>query len=160
VEVLENAPERFVVVRTLPPETGKTANHWHEEQVERFEVLEGSATGALRGQERRLTAGDVLEVPLETPHVHPYTSAGETATVKLTIEPRPPFVEVYFASWFRWLNDGRVDKQEEPPLLGIMAIIREGGGGSWLKGPPIAMQKALASVLGRVAALRGYRFDA
>lgn len=79
------------------------------------------------------------------------------AVVEHTIEPRPRFVEVYFASWLEWLAAGKVDGQDEPTLLQVMAVIRAGGGGTWVTGPPVALQKGLAQVLGRLAAVRGIR---
>jgi hypothetical protein len=44
-----------------------------------------------------------------------------------------------------------------PTLLQVMAIIKVGGGGTWVTGPPVAVQKVLATVLGTVAAARGIR---
>ncbi|MGZ4278440.1 MAG: hypothetical protein ACXVVU_17445 [Solirubrobacteraceae bacterium] len=38
-----------------------------------------------------------------------------------------------------------------------MAVLREGGGGTWVSGPPIVAQQVMASVLGRVANARGIR---
>jgi hypothetical protein len=66
-------------------------------------------------------------------------------------------VAVFFASWLTWLAEGRVNKQDEPTLLQVMAIIKEGGGGTWVSGPPVGVQKALATVLGSVANARGMR---
>ena len=157
VEILESAPERFVVRRRLPPGTGKTAAHRHMDGSERFEVIEGEATGSVDRRERHLVAGDVLEVPAGSAHVHPHTAATATATIVHAIEPHSRFVEVYFASWLRWLEQGATDAQDEPTLLQIMSVIRSGGGGTWVTGPPIAVQKGLARVLGRVAELRGFR---
>jgi hypothetical protein len=139
----------------LPPSTGKGASHRHLDNIERFTVLEGEATGSVDGRERLLRAGDVLEVPRGTPHVHPHTADGVTATIEHVIEPRPRFVLVYFASWLGWLREGRVDPQDEPTLLEIMSIIDKGGGGSWVTGPPIPLQRLLARGLARVAAARG-----
>jgi quercetin dioxygenase-like cupin family protein len=156
VEVLENTSDRFTVGRTLPPRTGKTAAHRHMNAVERFELLEGEATAAVEGKARALAPGDVLEVPVGSSHVHPH-AVGATATILHTVEPRTKFVEVYFASWLGWLEQGATDAQDEPTLLQIMAVIKEGGGGSWVSGPPVFLQKGLAQVLGRVAALRGFR---
>jgi mannose-6-phosphate isomerase-like protein (cupin superfamily) len=157
IEVLENTPERFVLKRALPPGTGKTPSHRHDDGIERFRVLEGAATGMVGGAARSLQAGDVMEVPVGTSHVHPHTHAGTTATVEHAIEPRPRFVSVFFASYLTWLGEGRVDAQDEPTLLQVMAIFREGGGGTWVSGPPVFVQKALAGVLGRVANARGIR---
>ena len=156
VEVLDNAPERFRLRRELPPNTGKGAEHYHLNGVETFRVLEGEATGSAHGHSRLLRAGDVLDVPLGAPHIHPHTAAGANAVIEHTIEPRPRFVEVYFASWLAWLADGRVNAQDEPTLLAVMGVIRHGEGGTWVKGPPVPAQKALARVLAPVAAARGY----
>jgi quercetin dioxygenase-like cupin family protein len=157
VDILDNRPERFALRRVLPPSTGKGASHRHLDGIERFTVLEGEATGSVDGRKRLLRAGDVLDVPRGSPHVHPHTAAGVTATIEHVIEPRPRFVSVYFASWLGWLQEGRVDRQDEPTLLEIMSIIDAGGGGSWVTGPPIPVQRALARVLSRVAAARGIR---
>lgn len=157
MEVLANTPDRFVLRRTLPPGTGKTPAHRHHDGIERFRVLEGSATGSVDGLPRPLRPGDVMEVPVGHAHIHPHTDATSTAKVEHVIEPRPRFVSVFFASYLTWLGEGRVDKQDEPTLLQVMAIMREGGGGTWVAGPPVPVQKALAAVLGRVANARGWR---
>jgi quercetin dioxygenase-like cupin family protein len=157
VEILENTPARFRLRRELPPGTGKTPSHRHTNGIERFAVLDGEATGTAAGATRLLRAGDVLEVPVGAPHVHPHTAPTATAVIEHAIEPRPRFVEVFFATWLGWLAEGRVDGQDEPPLLGVMAIIRHGGGGTWVVGPPVAAQKLLARAVAPIAAARGYR---
>lgn len=156
IEVLANAPDRFVLRRTLPPGTGKTPAHVHLDGVERFRLLAGRATGVVDGVERALEAGQAMEVPAGTSHVHPHTGE-DRAVVEHVIEPRPRFVSVFFASYLTWLGEGRVDEQDEPPLLAVMAIMRVGGGGTWVAGPPVALQRGLAAVLGRVANARGWR---
>jgi mannose-6-phosphate isomerase-like protein (cupin superfamily) len=156
VEILQDEPERFALRRTLPPGTGRTAPHRHLNGIERFTVLSGTATGKVGRRHVSLREGDVMDVPVGATHVHPHTSARETAVVEHVIEPRPRFVEVYFASWQEWLAAGRVDGQDEPTLLGIMAVIDAGGGGTWVSGPPIALQKAVVPVMARLARRRGY----
>jgi quercetin dioxygenase-like cupin family protein len=158
VELLAYGPERLALRRTLPPGTGRTAPHRHlEDAVERFTLLEGEATGKLGKDERRLRTGDVLEIPRGAVHVHPHTGPSQTATVEHVIEPCPAFPLVYFPSWLRWLAAGRVDGQDEPTFLGIMAVIDAAKGDSWVAGPPIPVQKALARVLAPIANRRGYR---
>jgi mannose-6-phosphate isomerase-like protein (cupin superfamily) len=157
IEVLENTPGRLVLRRTLPARTGRTPSHRHDNGIERFRLLEGAATGMVGGEERVLGPGDVMEVPVSTAHVHPHTHAGQTAVVEHVIEPRPRFVSVFFASYLTWLGEGRVDDQDEPTLLQVMAVIREGGGGTWVSGPPVAAQRVMAAVLGRAANARGIR---
>jgi mannose-6-phosphate isomerase-like protein (cupin superfamily) len=154
VEVLEDSPARFLLRRTLPPQTGKTAPHRHEDVgAERFRVLEGTATAKLDGRTVRLAAGDTLEVPLGKSHVHPHTGAGQTALIEHEVADPPGFVALYFPNWLRWLERGEVDRQDEPTLLQIMAILRASPGGTWVQGPPVAVQRALAAVLGRVKRL-------
>jgi quercetin dioxygenase-like cupin family protein len=46
----------------LPPE------HFHPQQTERFEVLEGSIRAIIGGTEQRYEAGEEFEVPPGTPH--------------------------------------------------------------------------------------------
>lgn len=158
VEILDNRPERFALRRRLPPGTGRTAPHRHlEDAVERFTVIEGEVTGTVAGEKRRLRAGDVMEVPRGASHVHPHTARGMTAVVEHVIEPRVRFVEVYFPSWLAWLADGRVDRQDEPKLAGVMAVLEAAGGDTWVAGPPIAVQRVAGRVGSRVAGLRGLR---
>ena len=156
VELLENAPERFRLRRTLPPKTGKTVPHRHDNGVERFRIIEGAANGKVGRNKRSLGPGDVMEVPLGSSHVHPHTDGQTTVVLEQEIEPRPRFVEVYFSSWTRWLEEGRVDRQDEPTLLGIIAVIAEGGGGTWVAGMPVGLQKLAVSGLAPLAARRGY----
>jgi mannose-6-phosphate isomerase-like protein (cupin superfamily) len=157
VEILESTPARFRLRRELPPGTGRTPPHRHLDGSERFELLEGEATGMIGRRRRLMRAGDVLDVPRGAVHVHPHTARNARAVVEHTIEPRVRFVEVFFDSWLRWLSEGRVDSQDEPPLLGVMAVLRDGGGGTWVAGPPVAAQQALAKALAPIAARRGYR---
>jgi mannose-6-phosphate isomerase-like protein (cupin superfamily) len=109
VEIIENAPQRFQLKRTLPPGTGRTRSHRHDNGIERFHLLEGAATGSVDGTSRSLRPGDVMEVPVGSAHVHPHTDASTTAVVEHTIEPRPRFVPVFFASWLTWLAEGKVE---------------------------------------------------
>jgi mannose-6-phosphate isomerase-like protein (cupin superfamily) len=150
IEIRENSPERFSLRRTLPPSTGKTPAHRHTNGVEIFRVIDGEVTASAAGATRRLTAGDELAVPLGASHVHPHTDSNTIAVIEQTIEPRPRFVEVFFATWLKRLEAGDVDSQDEPKLLDVLAVIRIGGGGTWVAGPPVVVQKALAQVLGRI----------
>ena len=98
-----------------------------------------------------------MEIPRGASHVHPHTGRGMTAVVEHVVEPRVRFVEVYFPSWLAWLADGRVDRQDEPKLAGVMAVIDAAGGDTWVAGPPIGVQRLAGRVGARIAALRGLR---
>jgi mannose-6-phosphate isomerase-like protein (cupin superfamily) len=89
VEILENTPQRFQLKRALPPGTGKTPSHRHDNGIERFRLLEGAATGSVDGTPRSLRPGNVMEVPVGIAHVHPHTDASTTAVVEHTMGHRP-----------------------------------------------------------------------
>ena len=52
----------------IPPGQGRQQPHVHPEQTEGFEVLRGSYTLVVDGEERVLGPGDRAEVPPGTPH--------------------------------------------------------------------------------------------
>lgn len=160
VEILENTPERLSFKRTLPPLTGgtKSKSHRHTATSETFELLAGEATAFVEGREHTLNAGDVLEIPLGTTHVNPYTNAGKDATLVQTVAPRSRGVEVYFTSWLNWMQQGEADANDEPTLLQLAAIIKEGGrAGTWPSATPVILQQIALPILGVIAGLRGIR---
>ena len=159
IEVLESSPERLRVRRTLPPNTGKGAPHRHDNWTERFRVIEGSLSAKVGRSKRALEPGDVMEVPVSTVHIHPHTDAGMTAVYEQEIEPRTAYVEAYLPRWARWLEEGKVDRQDEPTLLGIAAITAAGDGATWVPGIPMGMQKLAARGLAPLARRRGYGGD-
>ena len=160
VEVLAYGPDRLAIRRTLarrhgphgaaPPSRGRQSSASRCSRARRpAKVAKRGAAAARRRRDgdparRRATC-------TRTP------ATGETATLEHVIEPCPAFPLVYFPSWLRWLAEGRVDGQDEPTFLGIMAVIDAAKGDSWVAGPPIAVQRALATALAPVANRRGYR---
>ena len=60
--------ELLAMETTYQPKAGKPPMHRHPTQAERFEVLEGELDVRLGRRRRRLTAGEVLEIPAGTPH--------------------------------------------------------------------------------------------
>lgn len=160
VEILENTPERISFKRSFPPLTGGTKRkaHRHTATHETFEVLAGEASALVDGREVRLEPGDVLEIPLGSAHVNPYTTEGHTATLVHTVTPRTRGVEVYFTSWLHWLEQGEADATDEPTPLQIAAIIKEGGrAGTWSSGTPVFLQRIALPILGLIAELKGIR---
>jgi mannose-6-phosphate isomerase-like protein (cupin superfamily) len=160
VTILENSPERISFERTFPPLTGGTKSKAHRHTVgqESFTLLEGDASGSIDGRERALAVGAELQIPLGSTHVNPHTTADQTATIVQTVSPRSRAVEVYFTSWCAWLADGKADDHDEPTMMQIGAIIKEGGrGGTWASGLPESLQRVLLPALGVVAGLVGTR---
>jgi len=160
VEILENTPARLSFKRMLPPLTGgtKSKSHRHTATQETFELTEGEATSSVDGLERTLKPGDVLEIPLNTMHINPYTTAEQTATLVQSVRPRTRGVEVYFTSWLEWLAQGEADAHDEPTVMQLAAIIKEGGrAGTWPARPPVVLQQIGLPILGVIAGLKGVR---
>jgi hypothetical protein len=92
---------------------------------------------------------------MRAPHANAYTGDGP-ATVVQSVAPRPRAVEVYFASWLRWLAEGKTLDNDEPTTLQLAAITKEGGfGGTFVAGVPIFLQRIGLPILGLVAKLKG-----
>jgi quercetin dioxygenase-like cupin family protein len=68
VRVLRHEPDAIEVEGTWGPGGSPPPKHFHPAQDERFEVLEGTLTARVDGEERELHAGDVLEIPSGAVH--------------------------------------------------------------------------------------------
>ena len=53
------------------------------------------------------------------------------------------------------LPEGSVDRQDEVTFMQVMAMIKAANGGTWVAGPPVWLQKAMAAVLGPIAERTG-----
>ena len=79
------------------------------------------------------------------------------ATMRLTIEPVPRFVEMYVETWLDAYVKGETNDQDEMPLIQIIALIYASEGRSFGVGPPRWLQRLTAPVIAAIARLRGYR---
>ena len=87
----------------LPPE------HFHPEQVERFEVLEGAVRTIIAGDERRYERGETFEVPAGTPH----QMAGDgPARVRWRVTPA-----LRTAEFFERLHGGELERADGPDAV-------------------------------------------
>lgn len=68
LEIRASAPDALEVEATYDPGGGPPPNHLHPAQDEHFEVLEGTMRVVVAGEERKLEAGDEIDIPRETPH--------------------------------------------------------------------------------------------
>ncbi|GAB3406360.1 cupin domain-containing protein [Flindersiella endophytica] len=69
LRIVSSTPEALKIESTWQPSDQKPPSHYHPNQDEHFEVLEGEVTVELdRGPERTLRAGDTLDVSRGTPH--------------------------------------------------------------------------------------------
>jgi mannose-6-phosphate isomerase-like protein (cupin superfamily) len=152
----DNGGARFRLERAMPPNTGKAGAHYHLDFDQRFEVVAGTATMTVEGEQRKVEAGQSVELPRPTKHADPWNEGPEELSIELTIAPVPRFVEVYVETWAEGLASGRLNDQEELPFLQLLLIANETGSQSYGAGPPQALQRAIAPVAAAIARMRGY----
>ena len=93
VTVREHSPEALVVEGNWSSHGSAPPPHLHPGQDERFEVIEGELTAVVDGAERRLGAGDTLEVPRGAVHKM-WNSGGGDHAGALAHLPRGPDARV------------------------------------------------------------------
>jgi quercetin dioxygenase-like cupin family protein len=154
VRVVRHEPEALEVEGTWGPGGSPPPKHFHPTQDERFEVLEGTLSSRVGGEERELQAGDTLEIPRRT--VHQMWNAGD-APVRATWITSPAGRT---ADWFAAIDElrgsGRVGRNGMPGPLAFGAYLTEYRDVFRLAGPQPLLIPLLAGmgVLGR---LKGYR---
>jgi quercetin dioxygenase-like cupin family protein len=74
--VVESSEETLLLDATWEPGGNPPIAHYHPNQDEEFEVLEGELTVRIGDEERALAAGDRLSIPRDA--VHAMWNAGDT----------------------------------------------------------------------------------
>lgn len=89
------------------PPDHRVAAHVHPGMDERWEVLAGRAAFRIGGQERTVSAGEVVEAPAGTVHMG-WAAGDEPVVLKITIDPAllwPEFIRELFGLAGRELTD-------------------------------------------------------
>jgi mannose-6-phosphate isomerase-like protein (cupin superfamily) len=152
--VVERTPEQ--VTLEFENELGDIGppEHLHPNQDEEFTVLEGALLLRVGGKDVHLGAGQSHLVPKGTPHT--FHNEGE-GRVRFTSQHRPALgFERFLKTIYDLDRDGRANREGQPRLLQLMAILKSRGGEELLAGPPRFVQRGAAWVLGTVAGLLGY----
>lgn len=169
VTIIKTAAEtegrETVIEYSLPPFAGRkaTAPHRHRRYIERFEVLAGRAGYVLGSQEGTAVVGDVIEVPRETTHVHPWSISDEPLRVRQTtvaLTPDEPGLSAALAAVktnFALAQAGKVDADGRPSLLQAAVLLNALLPDNYLAGIPLVAQRVVFGGLAALGRLRGYR---
>ena len=141
---------------TTRPGGAVAAAHVHRLQEERFSVHRGSIGLEIAGRTRLAVVGD--QVAVQARVAHRWWNAGEADAVA-RVELRPALdTETFFETLFGLARDGRTNARGIPGVLQVaMLYTHHREGSPFLAGPPVAVQRAVMSVLaplGRLCARR------
>lgn len=154
-----------VIEYSLPPFAGRKATtpHRHRRYIERFEILAGRAGFVSGSREGAADVGDVIEVPRETTHVHPWSISDEPLRVRQTTEaitPDEPGLSAALEAVktnFALAQAGKVDADGRPSLLQAAMLLDALLPDNYLAGIPLAAQRVIFGGLAALGRLRGYR---
>ena len=130
----------------MPPE------HFHPNQVERFEILEGTMHARIGGEERELHAGDTIEIEARVPHTMWNEGPGQART---RWETRPALrTEDFFETLFRIAGDSSATAQK-PGVLRTAVFASEFRDEFRATSPPAPLQAIAVGVLAPIGLLLG-----
>jgi len=161
----DNQGRGWIYEWTLQPFCGQhfPAPHQHTFGSERFEILSGQARYQINGVEKTAQAGEVINIPLRTMHVHPWSASPEPMRMRHIVTVDPPSVdltvgtEVFFETLFGLAREGRVNRAGVPNLLHLAVIARPAMPLSLLLPIPDGIQLALFDFLAALGRRVGYQ---
>lgn len=167
VEGAEETEGRGWVIEVHCPEGARPAilEHVHLTWSETFEILEGTATYRLGGEDRVAVQGDVVVMPPKVPHVHPWNTGSGVMVYRQTNDfgaASPSAVSDVlgvFATINGLAREGKIGKKGLPknPLqfaATLRTLVKHEGFDAAV---PIPIQRVTSATLGRLAEALGYR---
>ena len=155
VTVLRAEPELLEVEGRWGSEGKPPPAHYHPDQDERFQVLEGSLRVRLEGEERELSAGETLEIPRGVSHLM-WNPGPEPARAIWQTRPAGR-TEEWFRSIDALYSEGRVEPAGRPSALAFGPLLSEYRDVFRLGAGPEPVTRPLISLLGVLGRIRGYR---
>jgi hypothetical protein len=134
------------------PAAAPPASHYHPEQDEHFEVLEGALTVEIDGEERTYGAGETFDVPRGITH---RMAASVSAPARVIWQVRPALdTEDFFAGLDALVRAGRVDEQGMPEKAAAAALLHRHPHVFRLAGIPEPAQRAMFAAAAAAERLR------
>jgi len=132
------------------PEGKPPPPHFHPAQEEHFEVLEGTLTAKVDGEERKLSTGDTLDIPSGTSH-QIWNAGSEPARALWQTRPAGRTAE-----WFSAV-DALHEGDRKPGALDFAPLIKKYDDVFRLSAAPQAVMRPAVAVLGALGRARGRR---
>ena len=154
VEIRSSTPEALELEATYAPDGSAPPKHWHPEQDEHFEVLEGRVRTRVEGEQRDLGPGEMIDIPRRSVH-QMWNPGSEPARVLWRTSPGGR-TEQWFRAIDRLHREGRVGNNGMPGPLAFGVLLTEYRDVFRLAGPDPVIRPAMA-LLGVVGRARGYR---
>jgi len=142
------------VEATYPGQSTEPPLHFHPEQDETFQILEGELNIRMDGEVKRYQTGDLIFIPRKKIHSM-WNSSGNSTVVNWKVEPAMN-TEDMMATIAALANNGLTNKKGVPKLLFTVLIIKNYAEVFRLPKPPFAVQKIILWVLVPVAYFFGY----
>ena len=124
VTIRESSPELLEVEGSWGPRGKAPPVHYHPAQDEHFEVLEGTLTARVEGEERELDKGETLDIPRECA-IRSGTGAPKPTRALWQTAPGPEDRAVVQARSIAPSGDGRVDGKGMPGPLAFGVYLTE-----------------------------------
>ena len=138
-----------------PPTDVPEPEHVHPKQESGCTVTSGELRFRVNGVEQTVGAGKSITIPANTPH---YFSNETTAPAHATQWFKPALnTQAFFELLFALARADKLDDKGMPKLLQIAVMVPAYGDIIRPTSPPWSIQRAVATVLGPVARLRGYK---
>lgn len=143
-----------IEVRAAPFASGPPA-HVHEHQEEFLEILAGTFTALVDGEEVVLTAGDTYTIPAGTPHR--WWNAHDEELVG-RVEVRPALeMAAFLETVYGLARDGKLTSDGRGNPLQMAVVGQHYWDTNHLASPPAVVQKIAFAVLAPIGRRLGYR---
>jgi quercetin dioxygenase-like cupin family protein len=142
-------------VGIFPPGNAGPPEHFHPTYDEHFDIAQGEFIFSVNGKEQRISAGEQLLVPADTPHT--FHCVGDQHGV-IIVETRPAArISQVISSLFGLAHEGGLTPNGQPKFWHAMLIGSEYADDTVFTNPPPNIVIPMAKILAPISRLLGYR---
>jgi mannose-6-phosphate isomerase-like protein (cupin superfamily) len=150
---VELQPELLRIDSVNPVTAEREPVHIHPLQESGATVLSGSLVFEVEGIARRLTAGDSISIPANTPHR--FWNDGEEDAHSIQFFKPALGTAAFFETYFELGRRDELTRRGELPLLRLAVMVPEFSDEIRPVRPPWPLVRALTAILGPIARRRG-----